>query len=284
MKNLKYSLKCAGISCCAFMATLLYAQKPDSGQDIPSLRLDDPQQQAPIQYLPGQTPVNATQPLQIPAMQQQGVQSAEAEAAAKAAEEAKLEAKRQYFSSLYPPIAAVTDKLGVPFWERYWIFMALFALLAAILLWLLLKPRRAAPKTPYEIAMARLALAPIAYDKGGAKAYAHAVSQAVRDYIEQVHNIPAPERTTEEFLQIALDSDKFDAAQNGRLSEILNLSDMAKFALHSFQDGEMHKLLNTSTEFIEADKRVADESEKAKAPLADSKNTPPAGNPENKPE
>ncbi len=246
MRSLKYSLKCSAALCCALLSPILYSQKTDSPQGAPSLRLDNPPQ-TKVQDLP------QLQVLEDPiqSLQTTGTTTN----ANKRKEEESAKVKKHYFSSLYPPIEKATGKLYAPFWERYWPLTALFALIVAISLWILLRPRRAVPKSPYEIAVVRLAQAMKSYDEGGAKAFAHAVSRAVRDYIEQVHNIPAPERTTEEFLQIALNSEKFDNTQKTRLSEILKLSDMAKFALHPLQNNEIRGLLNASTEFIETDMR-----------------------------
>ena len=102
-------------------------------------------------------------------------------------------------------------------------------------------------------AMAKLDKAETVYVESGAKAYAQEVSQAVRDYIEAVHNLPAPERTTEEFLQIAAASPQLDEKERGILESILKLADIAKFAQHSFRGEEKSELLTDAREFLAHD-------------------------------
>ena len=89
-----------------------------------------------------------------------------------------------------------------------------------------------------ERALQRIALARRDSEKLSEKLYALEISQAVRDYIEDKHSLPAPERTTKEFLQMASSSDIFDDNAQELLRKILTLSGMAKFAQHSFQNQE----------------------------------------------
>lgn len=166
--------------------------------------------------------------------------------------QAGAEAPANKFAHLLPPIEDVTGKIGAGFWEANWQYIligAIAVLAVAALLFFILR-KKAPPPTPYEIATKRLAHAQKVSD---AKEYAQEVSQSVRDYIEAEHNLPAPERTTEEFLELASKSDAFDGGQKVRLEKILKLADMAKFARHSFRDGERAEILKESSDFVEND-------------------------------
>ena len=124
---------------------------------------------------------------------------------------------------------------------------------------------------PAERATARIELARDISQKLGAKAYASEVSQAVRDYIEEAHDIPAPERTTEEFLKIVSESDEFDDDGRESLKKILTLADMAKFAQHVFANAP--ELAETALVFVDSDD--AKTAERRKQKDADSKKSAP---------
>ncbi len=162
------------------------------------------------------------------------------------------EAPSNQFAHLLPPIEDVTGKIGAGFWEANWhyaLIAAIVVLAAAAVLFFILR-KKAPPPTPYEIATKRLAHAEKVSD---AKEYAQEVSQSVRDYIEATHKLPAPERTTEEFLELASKADAFDGGQKARLEKILKLADMAKFARHSFRENERAEILKESLDFVEND-------------------------------
>ena len=120
---------------------------------------------------------------------------------------------------------------------------------------LLLRKRHVKPKTPYEVAKLRFENAPKIYGDFGPKAYAEEVSQIVRDYIDAVYQIPAPERTTEEFLAIAGQSEHFDGEAKADLEKILKLADIAKFARHAFSETEKDQILQSAEKFVEADEQ-----------------------------
>ncbi len=167
----------------------------------------------------------------------------------------QLEAKktalqREFFGEMRPD----TPKLGEPFWSvyKYHIFAA--AALAAVVLWLLLRKRKTVPPTPYEMAKADFEKIDDAlFEKFGAKEYARRTSQVVRDYIDRIYAIPAPERTTEEFLALAAESGHFDDSAKGELQSILELADKAKFARHAFDKSERVQILSLSEKFVEDD-------------------------------
>ena len=167
------------------------------------------------------------------------------------AEQPKLDPEK--FAKLFPPIEGATDKIGASLWRNYLYAGAALLILAAVALAFVLRRRKVPEIPPYEKAVARIKLAEERAADTDAKTFAADVSQAVRDYIEAVHDIPAPERTTEEFLKILAFSDSFDDESRDRLREILTLSDMAKFARQSFRDGEKSALAKSAFAFVDGD-------------------------------
>ncbi len=156
-------------------------------------------------------------------------------------------------SSLLPQISAPLDKIKDPFWQEYFwhiitVIGALFLLLAFVF-----RPRKKILLTPYQIAMHVLADAKSLPESANAKHYAELISGALRDYIGAVYTIPAPERTTFEFLNLLKSSTIFDDIAQEKLSKILELSDMAKFAQHNFQQAEKDELYIAVHSFIEKD-------------------------------
>ncbi len=225
----------------------------DNNPNAPTQKIDEEPLPLPAQFAPN----NANAQMPMP----NAMANSQELAAQKAAEEAaKQKAKKEYFASIFPPIEKATNKIEDTLWQRYWWAFTIAGGCLIGILWLILKPRKVRPKTPYERAIERLGIASNTSAQESAKVYASKVSQAVRDYIEEVHHIPAPERTTEEFLLLAVESGKFDAPQNNRISDILKLSDMAKFALHSFKDEERKEILNNAFTFIDADQQAIAES------------------------
>jgi hypothetical protein len=164
------------------------------------------------------------------------------------------------FAALFPEINGATDKIGLTFWEksRYWFLSA--AILAAIIAGFCFRRRKVPEIPPIERAISRINLAKDDAENLDAKVFARNVSQAVRDYIEDVHNLPAPERTTQEFLRIAALAPNFDETEHGQLEKILTLADMAKFAKHSFKKDEKVELAQTALEFVDYDNKKIEES------------------------
>lgn len=121
-------------------------------------------------------------------------------------------------------------------------------------LYLIFRPRKPVPKTPYELAMAAIDAAEQNSADLDEKEYASQISFAVRAYIEGQHSIPAPVKTTQEFLKIAAKSIVFDKQQRALISQILNMSDMAKFARDKFTSAERAELSSCARKFLESDK------------------------------
>lgn len=233
---------CLFFACaCASAQSAPVKIQPDSG-NLPPAKIF----QAP------NGPQSAPQTQEMNAEDMKALKDAQERAAREAAEK-KAEENIKKYSSLLPPTEGVTGKIRPGFWESYWGYAVAAAAVLAALAFLVFKPKKKPEPTPFEKAEARLGGAEKVYEEKGAKAYAQEVSQAVRDYIEAVHNLPAPERTTEEFLQIAAASPQLDSKERAILEGILKLADIAKFAQHSFKGEEKAELLSNARDFISYD-------------------------------
>lgn len=243
------------ITCAALAATAAYAQAPQNGASAP---LQIPAPAAQMFGTPAQSAPNFAQPQSF--ANPLGTPNAQAE---------QPKPDPEKFAALFPEIEGATDKIGRGFAEKYgaWIAAALAAILAAFAL----RRKKTPAVPPAERATARIELARDISQKLGAKAYASEVSQAVRDYIEEAHDIPAPERTTEEFLKIVSESDEFDDGGRESLKKILTLADMAKFARHVFANAP--ELAETALAFVDSDD--AKTAERRKQKDADSKKSAP---------
>lgn len=205
---------------------------------------------APSAALQPAPPMIAQPPAAIqPAARAAQPSAEDAQKAAAAREKARKESLKKLFEQTRPP----TGKIGETFFEKYWPYMlgAAVVVLGGALIFA--RRRRAKIVPPYDRAMERFEILAAAGAKISEKEYAREVSQIVRDYIEAVHNIPAPERTTEEFLQIAAESGVFGSEAKESLAKILRLADMAKFAERAFSGSEREEIFRVSVDFVEAD-------------------------------
>lgn len=239
MKRILAQLLVAASALCAFAQAPTVKLEPDS----PAAQIVPQQSPQMLQMTPqgGQSPI--LQGGQANAEEQKKIQ------------QQKLEAKRKALEGLFGQIRPATGKMGPSFLESnlYWLIGGIVAVAAIVLL--LLRKRHIKPKTPYEVAKLRFENAPKIYGDLGPKAYAEEVSQIVRDYIDAVYQIPAPERTTEEFLAIAGQSEHFDGEAKADLEKILTLADIAKFARHAFSETEKDQILQSAEKFVEADEQ-----------------------------
>ena len=169
------------------------------------------------------------------------------------AKEAKIAERKKALAPIFGEIRPPTDEIRPNVWKgrRIWIICA--AAVAAAFAALLFRRKKTKPKTPYENAKLRFETVAAIAERLNAKNFAEEVSQTVRDYIDGVYRIPAPERTTEEFLDIARNSEHFDSAAKAALEKILKLADRAKFAMHAFDASEKAQLLGASRDFVETD-------------------------------
>src|SRR5207302_1278307 len=111
-----------------------------------------------------------------------------------------------------------------------------------------LRPR---PVLPYDLAMQRLVQARrlMVPDKG--REFSIAVSEAVREYIEQRFGARAAHRTTEEFLHDLVEEPGTQLlAHQKLLSEFLNHCDLAKFARFFLSGDHMETLYGSARTFV----------------------------------
>jgi len=159
-----------------------------------------------------------------------------------------------------PDIHDLHGLAPLTFWERrgrevIFAGVAAVVLLAAILA-LLLRKKSVPPLTPIERARQELAAARALLATGQDQAFAITVSGAVRHYLENAFHIPAPEQTTEEFLQETIRHDWLKGELTDLLRRFLGLCDLAKFAGQQYGPAERGQLLAAATEFVEAAERL----------------------------
>jgi hypothetical protein len=92
-------------------------------------------------------------------------------------------------------------------------------------------PPPPAPPSPYEAAVARLAAIDLEgwAARGEVERYYEAVADALRAYLEEAEDIPAPERTTTELLW-SLPPRLAEGGLRRRLQEVMGEADLVKFA------------------------------------------------------
>ena len=162
---------------------------------------------------------------------------------------------------VFDSIPEIFTKVEPGFMERnWWWIAALIFAAAAVGAFLALRKKSARELSPFELAQMRL---DAAWGMADSKAYASAASSAVRDYISAVFGIPAPERTTEEFLKLAAGSEKLPDEAREKVAEILRHSDMAKFARQDFDTNARENMMSLARAFI-AEDNARREGEKKK--------------------
>ncbi len=186
-----------------------------------------------------------------------------------------------------PDIRDIQGLAPLTFWERNGATVGYGSgggiVLLALLVWFLLRKKPARPLTPYESALRELDFARALSGDGQHQVFAIAASDAVRHYLENAYQMPAPERTTEEFLQEAARHAWLQGELAGRLRHFLELCDLAKFAGQELGTTEREQLLGAAREFIDAaEKRrqppptATPGAQKAPPPATPPAATPPA--------
>jgi hypothetical protein len=108
-------------------------------------------------------------------------------------------------------------------------------------------------KLPYQIALDRLEEARQLMQPEQARAFSFAVSEVVRDYIEECFDVQAAHRTTNEFFRdLATRSDSPLASYQPVLIDFLHHSDLAKFARWILSVPQMEAMLQSAGAFIVA--------------------------------
>ena len=163
-------------------------------------------------------------------------------------------------SQVFEGIDPIAEKIGLSFWQGNWQWIVAGAVAAIIALGIakaLLARRK--PETPLE--KARLRINSASFAKTDAD-FAFHISAAAREYISEIHQIPAPARTTEEFLNIAKTSEKLDSEAKEKISKLLELSDMAKFAARQFGESGRAEMAKLALDFVENEDAKINRSKK----------------------
>ena len=118
-------------------------------------------------------------------------------------------------------------------------------------LWRALRARRPQP-TLLQRTLQQLEATRALMEAGDARAFAVAVSDVVRGYVELRFNVRATQRTTPEFLRDCL-SQMGSALQahERALGDFLRFCDLAKFARWSLDGQEMQGMLASARHFVE---------------------------------
>lgn len=155
------------------------------------------------------------------------------------------------------------------------------AALAALLYagWLWNRRRALAALLPYEIALARLEEARALMQPKNAREFSIAVSEIVRQYIEQRFRVWAARRTTEEFLHDLLEpSDALLTSHRSLLAEFLRHCDLAKFARWILSTEEMESMLESACCFVRETGQPRESLQSSPAHTVGASSLPATGN------
>ncbi len=147
------------------------------------------------------------------------------------------------------------------FWVQHWVAIVWIAVLiiiiAALLFWFIRRrlAARQKPLTPAELAFKEIDTA-LELFAGDDALYSAILSHAVRRYIEQALQMPAPERTTEEFLQEAQFSPHLRGEPLGLLKDFLEGCDLVKFARQPLDESGRSHFAGQARAFIKGAERT----------------------------
>lgn len=159
--------------------------------------------------------------------------------------------------------ADIRDPVRITDW-LFWGGLAAGALILVLIAWILFRRYRARraerPAGPPPIPAgqwARQELERLAAEEGtySDQDYTFAVSQIVREYLERAFALPAPERTTEEFLGEIGEHPRFNDAMRTGMSRFLERCDLIKFAGQQLVPEERPRLLGDARNFVETAER-----------------------------
>lgn len=137
-----------------------------------------------------------------------------------------------------------------------WIIAALGAFLAVLasvvyFYWRWRRKRRTRILLPHELALQRLEDIRVLMQPSHAREFSTAVSDIVRNYIEQRFDVAITRKTTEEFLRELIDFPVASLAPHQSvLSEFLQQCDLVKFAAMSLASRSMESLHNSARMFV----------------------------------
>jgi hypothetical protein len=130
-----------------------------------------------------------------------------------------------------------------------WWYVGGAAIAAAAIAGLILYTRRDRPIAPHERALRALSEAGTMFE-GDPRQFSFAVSEVVRQYVEEAFRVRAAHRTTEELLaDLMLDRSPV-AVHRTALGEFLRYCDLAKFAGWSLSPADRAAMLSSAETFI----------------------------------
>ncbi len=147
-------------------------------------------------------------------------------------------------------------------WElALWVLgaMALFALAAALVLFLVLrkKPRPVPPVLPAHLRAKHKLQAALSLISQP-KPFVVAVSDTARTYLEERFQFHAPERTTEEFLHELRGTDLLLPDQKESVGQFLASCDLVKFAKYEPGENELRELHSSAVRLVEETEEKAE--------------------------
>ena len=160
-------------------------------------------------------------------------------------------------SEIFENINGILPKAHNGFLADNWMWIVPVIMILVLLLGTILaRTKKVKELSPYERSLLKLNAAKLEEDS---KNYASLVSDAIREYISAIFDIPAPERTTQEFLIIATQNVNFQKEQKEKIESILTLADMAKFAATQFGQEQKNMMFDLAQDFIDSDnlKRIS---------------------------
>jgi hypothetical protein len=159
-----------------------------------------------------------------------------------------------------PDIHDLHNLVPLTFWEQHGLQIILGSvagiLIIAGVLFMVLRKKPVVVLTAYQRALQELQVASALHAAGQDKNFAIASSDAVRRYLENAYKMPAPERTTEEFLQEAARHTWLQGELTALLKRFLEFCDLAKFAGQQFGEEERGQLLASARAFLDAAEKL----------------------------
>lgn len=151
-------------------------------------------------------------------------------------------------------IRDIRGPISIPY-QYLWAIYTVCALVAAAILYGLYRWIRSRAgikaKLPYELALDKLEAARVLMTETQVREYTYAVSEVVRNWIEQRFGERAARRTTEEFLSDLLQQTGTPLAEHRALLEdFLNHCDLPKFARWQLSVAEMEAMHASARTFI----------------------------------
>ncbi len=150
---------------------------------------------------------------------------------------------------IYPPFRTIAT----------WVVVSLLVIALAVGLWLLWphlkrahKLRRMSPKERALFELDEL-LSKHLIEQGLPKDFYIELTMIVRRYIERVHDIHAPEQTTEEFLAAVSRDTRFSVEIVARLKTFLEAADLVKFAAQEPTEEAVDSSVQTARDYVVSD-------------------------------